>query len=125
MMADPIVLRPDLCEALERNAEEESRTVSDLVNEAVSEYVFHLQQKKIEREAAAYEQMHPDLRERFLGQWVAIHDGQLVDHDSDRMALYRRVRARFPHTAILVHRVVETPFETIWMRTRSTGKPPS
>ena len=78
MMADVIVLRPDLREALENTAEQEARTLSDLVNEAVDEYVFRLQQKKIDREVKAYERLHPDLRERFLGQWVAIHEGQLA-----------------------------------------------
>jgi hypothetical protein len=63
MMADAIVLRPDLREALENTAEQEARTLDDLVNEAVGQYVFRLQQKKIEREAAAYERMHPDLRD--------------------------------------------------------------
>jgi hypothetical protein len=121
-MADVVVLRPDLREILERNAEQEARTLDDLVNEAVALYVHRLQQKQIEREAEAYERMHPSLRDRFLGQWVAIHDQQLVDHDSDRLALYRRVRTRFGHTPILMRRVAESPVETIWMRTRSTGK---
>jgi hypothetical protein len=124
-VANAIILRPDLREALERNADEKSRTLEDLVNEAVGEYVLRLQQKKIDREADAYERMHPSLRDRFLGEWVAIHDQQLVDHDSDQQALYRRVRKQFGRTAVLMRRVAETPVETIWIRTRSTGKQPS
>jgi hypothetical protein len=124
-MADGIVLRPNLRETLERNAEQESRTLNDLVNEAVSQYVHRLEQEKILREAEAYERMHSDLRARFLGQWVAVHNQQLVDHDSDQQALYRRVREQFGHTAVLMRRVGETPVETIWLRTRSTGKLPS
>src|SRR5690348_12440163 len=107
MMADVIVLRPDLREALENTAEQEARTLSDLVNEAVDEYVFRLQQKKIDREVKAYERLHPDLRERFLGQWVAIHEGQLVDHDSDQRALYHRLRERFGRTSVLMKQVRE------------------
>jgi predicted DNA-binding protein len=125
MMADVIVLRPDLREALENTAEQEARTLSDLVNEAVDEYVFRLQQKKIDREVKAYERLHPDLRERFLGQWVAIHEGQLVDHDSDQRALYHRLRERFGRTSVLMKQVRESPIDEIWWRTPSTGKRPS
>lgn len=124
-MADVIVLRPHLREALENTAEQEARTLDDLVNEAVGLYVHRLQEEKIRREAQAYERMHPDLRDQFLGQWVAIHDQQLVDHDSNTEALTRRIRAKFGRVSVLIRRVSETPVDEIRIRTPSTGKRPS
>ena len=121
-MADGIVLRDDLREILESNAQQESRTLNDIVNEAVGLYVHRMQQAKIDREVEAYERMHSKLRDRFLGQWVAIHDQQLVDYDADREPLYRRLRNRFGRTSVLIRRVSESPIHEIWMRTPSTGK---
>ncbi|HEY7067567.1 MAG TPA: DUF5678 domain-containing protein [Chloroflexota bacterium] len=122
MMADAIVLRPELREMLENNAEHDSRTLNDLVNDAVREYAYRLQREKIDREAEAYTRLHCGLRDKFLGQWVAIHDGQLVDHDADSGALYHRIRAKFGRTAVLIRRVSERPDDEIWIRTPSTGK---
>jgi predicted DNA-binding protein len=124
-MAEAIVLSPDLREILESTAEREARSLNDIVNEAVWLYVDRLQRRKIDREADAYERMHDELRERYFGEWVAVHDGQLVDHDSDSQALYRRIRDKFGRTAVLLTRVSEKPVQDIWMRTRSTGKLPS
>jgi frataxin-like iron-binding protein CyaY len=121
-MADGIVLRDDLREILESNAQQESRTLNDIVNEAVGLYVHRMQQAKIDREVEAYEQMHDSLRDRFLGQWVAIHNQQLVDHDADRDVLHRRIRDKYGRTSVLIRRVSESPIHEIWMRTPSTGK---
>ncbi|HZR98733.1 MAG TPA: hypothetical protein VFE37_08505 [Chloroflexota bacterium] len=121
-MADSIVLRPELREMLENNTGQDSRTLNDLVNEAVSQYAYRLQREKIERETAAYERMHSSIRDQFLGQWVAIHNGYLVDHDCDLAVLHRRVRERFGRTAVLLRQVRESPVDEIWRRTRSTGR---
>jgi hypothetical protein len=121
-MTDAIVLRPDLREILERSAKRESRTLNDIVNEAVGLYVHRLQQEKIDREAEAYQGMYDTLRCRFPGRWVAIHNQELVDHDSDSQALYQRVRKRFGRTSVLIRQVTERPVDEIWMRTPATGK---
>jgi hypothetical protein len=121
-MADTIVLRSDLQEVLESAAARESRTLNDVVNEALGWYVQRLQEEKIDREAAAYERLHGSLRDRFSGRWVAIHNQQVVDNDSDHQALYHRVRNIFGRTPVLIRRVTESPIAEIWMRTPSTGK---
>jgi hypothetical protein len=118
MSAETIVLKPELREFLEHSAQQEERSVNDLVNEAL-EYYFHTRQvEKINQEIAAYEAMHPMLWEKMPGHWVAIHNLQMVDHDVDDVALYRRVRAKYGHTSILIRQVKESPVEQVWIRTR-------
>ncbi len=119
---DTIVLRPELRETLEKHAQRESRDLNDLVNEAVSRYMREQQRRKIDREIAAYEAMHAKLRQEYLGQWIAVHDQELVDHDADVSALYRRVRARYGRTSVLIRKVTEQPVAEVWLRTPSTGK---
>ncbi len=121
-MTDAIMLRADLREILESNAKREARTLNELVNEAEGWYVQRMQQEKIDREAEAYERLYGDLRVRFLGQWVAIHNQQLVDHDGDSQALYRRVRDKYGRTLVLIRRVSESSVDEIWMRTPDRGK---
>jgi hypothetical protein len=122
VVMDAIALRADVRETLEKDSEQETRSVNDLVNEAVERYVHERQLAKLDVEIAAYERMHPELRQKYLGQWVAVHEQKLVDHDNDRAALYKRVRAAYGRTAVLIRQVTEQPDNEIWIRTPSTGK---
>ncbi len=116
-------MRSDLRETLEKDARQEARrSVNDMVNEAVEHYLRERQRAKLDREIPTYEAMHPELRQKYLGQWVAVHNQKLVDHDSDGVALYRRVRARYGRISVLIRQVTEQPIEEVWLRTPSTGK---
>jgi len=57
----------------------------------------------------AFHALHPTLVETYLGQFVAIHEGQLVDHDSDPISLLQRVRARYPNRVVLRRKVESVP----------------
>lgn len=122
MISEPIVLRPELQEELELNAKQEARSVNEVLNEALEYYFEARQEEKLNQEIAAYEKMHPELWQNFASQWVAIHNQELVDHDSDDVALHRRVRARYGQTVVLIRQVRETPIDEIWLRTPSTGR---
>lgn len=69
--------------------------------------------QNVEREKEAYEMMHPDLWEKFPGQYVAIYGEQLVDHDLDLNVLWDRVEEQFPDAYVWVTEVTEKPIETI------------
>lgn len=117
-----IVLRSDLHETLEKDAEREARSVNEIVNEVIERYLHERQLAQLDAEIAAFEKLHPELRQKHLGEWVAVHEQKLVDHDSDRAALYKRVRAAYGRTAVLIRQVTEQPDNEIWIRTPSTGK---
>jgi len=119
---DAITLREDLRETLQKKAEQEARSVNEIVNEAVEHYLLERQRAKLDTEVSAYEAMHVELKQKYLGQWVALHDQRLVDHDSDGLALYWRIRARYGRTSVLIRQVTEQPVEEAWIRTPSTGR---
>jgi hypothetical protein len=121
-MAEILVLRADLRETLERDAEQDARSISDIVNEAVERYVRERQRAKLDKEIAAFEAIHAELRQKYLGQWVAINNQRLVDHDPDRLVLYRRTRSKYGHTSVLLREVTEQPQEEVWFRTPGTGR---
>jgi predicted transcriptional regulator len=120
-MLETIELRPELQATLEDSARQEAKSISDLVNEALEDYLETKQVEKLNREVAAYEAMHAELWRTKPYQWVAIHNQQLVDHDAERISLYRRVRSRFKRVAVLIRQVRETPTPEIWVRTASIG----
>lgn len=64
-----------------------------------------VEQRTVAREFAAYSAMHSDLVKNYLGQYVAIHNGELVDHDLEFSDLHQRIRQRFGRQTVLVQRV--------------------
>jgi hypothetical protein len=70
----------------------------------------------VEREMQAYINMHPLLKEKYLGQHVAILDGQLIDVDKDYGALYERIDAQHPDQFVWLATVEEEPLPTLVFR---------
>ncbi len=66
------------------------------------------QRRMLEREMAAYERMKSDLLKTHKGQYVAILDGQLIDADSDEVALAKRVYAKHGYRTLLMRGITET-----------------
>lgn len=90
-------------------AKQEDKEISELVTEALRQYLWEAKERKIDREMEAYRTMHAELKQRFLGKYVAIHNGELVDHDADRRALSRRVRQKYGSVAVLITPVADEP----------------
>src|ERR1700680_4373774 len=62
---------------------------------------------KGEREYQAFLDLLPQLLASFRGKYVAIHDGQVVDSDTDDIALILRVQARVGYVPIHVGLVTD------------------
>ena len=117
-----VTLREDFRGILEKEAEAQQKTVAEIVDQAVRDYLLQRDKEKIAREQAAYERMHPELKRTHFGQWVAVHEGALVDADEDDVALHRRVVDCFGDTTVLITQVEDKPIREIWIRTPSTGR---
>ena len=63
---------------------------------------FQAQRKKIDAEAEWWRAVSPETRAGYAGEFVAIHDRQVVDHDRDEDTLRKRIRAKFGKTAVLL-----------------------
>ena len=70
----------------------------------------------VEREMQAYIALHPMLKEKYLGQHVAIYNGQLIDVDEDYGALYRRIDAQYPDEFVWLATVEEEAMPTLVFR---------
>jgi len=67
------------------------------------------QERIMNREFAAFEQMKPALLQSHKGKWVAIHKSKLVDYDDDRIILSKRVREKFGDVTLLIEQVRAAP----------------
>jgi hypothetical protein len=64
---------------------------------------------KWEREYLAFRHLLPQLLATHRGQYVAIHEGRVVDSGNDRLELVLRVLAKVGNVAIHVGLVTEGP----------------
>ena len=98
-----VVLRESaLVYQLEQLAERTAQPVEEILETAVASYLDELQRIGIHTETQAFWDMHQRLAELYLGQYVAIYQGAVVDHNPDASLLEQRVRKRFGVQPVLI-----------------------
>jgi hypothetical protein len=102
-------LQPDMAEQIAHLAGREQSNTDAFVDQALRAYLAHLRREKIRREMDAFREQHAELLEHFAGKYIAMHDGQVIDHDMDQRALHLRIFARLGHTPVLLKRVDHEP----------------
>ena len=110
-----IVVEPELYKRVEAAAEQQQTSVDAMFTEAVKRYLWDLARQKVAAESRLYRQQHAALKERYLGQYIAMHEGQVIDADADYQTLYQPVRSNFGGEAVMITLVGETP-ETVITR---------
>jgi hypothetical protein len=109
----------DLYRRAERIARYRRRDVAELLADSIAlpENPISAQDEASEgetaviREEAAFYRLHPELRQKYPDQYVAIRNEKLVDHDSDQVALYLRIKDRYPGEFVWIAPVKETAVE--------------
>lgn len=59
-------------------------------------------QMAMAREEAAYQAMYEELSAKYVGQYVAVYHGELIDRDEDGGRLYERVRRQYGDEFVLI-----------------------
>lgn len=59
-------------------------------------------ERAYKQEKAAFERLHPALRREYEGQYVAVHNGRVVDADPDRLTLVRRFFDRHGDVSVFI-----------------------
>lgn len=73
-------------------------------------------EKAINAEIASYREMHSTLWQTYPGKYVAIHQGKLIDHDTEFAGLYERIHKQFPDVFVLIRQVEAEPEKTYYFR---------
>jgi predicted DNA-binding protein len=109
MNTSSIALQPNLVERVHQIAKDKGDTVEEFVNQAVRERLEQLEDQKLEAETQAFERLHPQLVQQYLGQFVAIHEGQVVDVDADFGVLFLRMQKQLGDIVVLIRQVRTEP----------------
>lgn len=120
-----VAIESDLYKRVEQAATEHRSSVSEVFAGAVRLYLWELERRKVSKESKVYHQRYAELRDMYLGQYIAMRDGQVVDHDRDFQVLRRRIRQRFgrvPVMITLVKDIAERPLTRHGFRTEMTGQ---
>lgn len=128
-MMTEIALPDQVVERLQQMASQKQINIAELLVRAVEFYLANdvamededdawaLEQKLvIDREMEAYLQQHEQLLTIYRGQSIAMHNGEVIDHDPDEVALSQRVRARYGKEPVLITPVLPEPIQTIFVR---------
>ena len=90
---------------LEQLARVRSTEPAKLAHDAIRPFLRDEGRRIIEQESKAFQRLHPELLRTMPGEFVAVHHGQVVDHDSDQLALFRRVEEAYVGQPVLIRQV--------------------
>lgn len=114
-----IILQAPLLEEIKQVAVEQNVELSHILDEAVHTYLRQLERNKIKAEVEAFHSMHSELLQSYEGEYVAIHNGKVVDHDASLQPLHNRIRQRFGRQTVLLRQVSTEPERVLSFRSPS------
>ena len=98
---------------MEKAASEQQENVAELLKQAIRRYLWELDRRKISEESKIYRQRHTELKKQYLDHYIAMHNGQVVDHDKEFSVLRQRIRRRFEDTPVMITLVGEAAEEIL------------
>ncbi len=84
--------------------------------QAIRQFLRAEARRIMQQETDAFRAMHADLLAKYPNEYVAVHQGQLVDHDSDQLALFMRIDKQYPDIPVLITQVLPEPEEIYTFR---------
>jgi predicted transcriptional regulator len=108
-MMTTIKLEPDISEQITYLAEESQVSADAFVDKALRGYLAQFRREKIRSEMEAFNQQRAKLLTQFSGKYVAVHNGQVIDHDKDLRTLHLRIFALLGRMPVLLKQVTQEP----------------
>lgn len=91
---------------LTKVAQEKESTVEVLVEQVIRQFLQAETERKMAQEIEAFQTMHAQLLAQYPNHYVAIYQGQLVDHDTDQLGLFLRIDEQYPNEVVLIRQVL-------------------
>lgn len=111
-------------DTLYQQAEEMAQTNNRQIEDVLTEQLLltlppiHVSENRAAmlREEAAFDAMKPDLLAKYFNQYVAVYQGQVVDHDKDELVLVERIDQQYPEQVVLLRQVLPHPPKPLYFR---------
>lgn len=104
-----IDVRYDLFKPLQQLAEERGETINTIVEHLIADFLREQRHRYLMDEMERFRSRHNELWPRYLGQFIALRDGEVLDSDADGGKLYARLRERYGDLPILIVEVTDEP----------------
>lgn len=95
-------LSPELAKTIEHEATSRNLTIEQFIQTMLVRERTLTHRRRIEQEQAWWLSRPLSERAAYEGQFVAVHQQRLVDHDTDDATLQRRVREKFGQQPVLI-----------------------
>jgi hypothetical protein len=102
-----VSIEPQLYNRIEKAASQQQSSIDQLLDEAVRQYLWEMDRRKISEESRIYRQKHATLKAMYLDKYIAMHEGEVVDHDVEFQPLFQRIREQFGNMPIMIVLVKE------------------
>ncbi len=100
-----VTLREQTARQLAKLADEQATSPDELAEKAIRALLRAETSRILTQESEAFRVMHADLLEKFVGEYVAVRKGAVVDHDADLQSIYLRIDGQYPDETILIKQV--------------------
>ncbi len=97
-----IVLDEPLAAELQETAQQENMTVEAWITEAMKRARWEARRKKMREESDWWYSRSLSERAVYEGQFVAVIDKQVIDHDHDEETLHNRIRENYRGKSVLI-----------------------
>ena len=116
-----VTLNPELSRQIE-NLTSTNDDAQLFVEKAIQTYLVQIQREKIRKETEAFQAQYKHLQKKYPGQYVAIHQGEVIDHDEDLRTLHLRVYDQLGPTPVLLKQVTNNPQRELLFRSPRLDK---
>ena len=115
-------LHERIADQLKIEAERQTTSVNSLVNTWLEEHLWHIKREQIQAEAQRFQAQHSELLQKYVGDYIAMQNGVVLDYDESLPRLHNRIREQYGEATILMTQVTSEPVPTIQVRgTRHRG----
>ena len=97
-----IILSEPLASQIRQEAKALGVDIEKYLESVLRHHRFHSQQAKVAAEAEWWSLQSEEVKARYAGEFVAIHQQAVIDHDKDEDVLRKRIRTGYGKTAILL-----------------------
>jgi metal-responsive CopG/Arc/MetJ family transcriptional regulator len=111
-----VTLNPELVQQIENWSSQGGGDAQSFVEKAVRTYLGQMRQEKIRTETEAFNEQYDMLKANYAGQYVAVHQGKVIDHDTDIRSLHLRVYEQLGRTPVLLKQVMDEPERELHFR---------
>ena len=111
-----VTLKPDVAEQISQIAGESKMETEAVVDTAVRAYLRKRAEEKIRAEQKKFNEQKESLLVKYKGEYVAVHNGEVIDHDPSIGELHRRVHKSLGRIPVLLKKVTDEPDRVLVFR---------